>query len=1041
MRKSLLRSYLVTFLICSLFLPFGSGWTQCITDGLGEPVPGEPGAFKRIFVPYQKVLLEQSQPVNVGVSQIEVTDFPSIHAYVRVTNESGQRIEGLTAGNFTLTEQSQAESAPVTEQITSVEEMAGQTELNVALVIDTSGSMDYSYGSTTGIEAAKLAAKTFIDGMGANDKACLISFADDAVLFQTLTSDKEMLKNAVEILAAVGWTAMYDGVYLGLEQLSGVSGVKALIVLADGDDNYSWHTSTHVIDYAKTLGVPIYSIGLGSELDPSRLQDLSDNTGGYYKAAPSATELQQLYFDISQNIRNQYRITFTTHNAVQDDKERTVTVTASTISGSDSGTAVYRSPFVKLWVDIVGRDQIRPGRSQDYWIRCGNSGNIDAFDIILWVAGSSGLTIETDATTYPGSTPGGQVIEGDKVIKSIWLYRIPPSSDRRIKISVKMATELNLINLEAGILRYLSPPLLTIPQSTNSQQFSLKQSNFIFTVNTDNNEPPVDGVGYALYVSPANKNPGGHMATYAGNGQVYDHYLAVVEGEQMPMSFDSWRTFWEVKDGAVYMGYGKPQGYSQEKGYQMVEEYKHLIDENVPFDLFGGKGGGTDPVNCFGAYEGSWEKVSVDPIPNDSPLIWTPGFSYMFLTGRYDFYEVGATLMDPGLSYYLCIGLHILLHQFPQWLLDNILKAPGVLKQLVAVTSYDPNDKAGPAGFGTQHFLPLTDQQFLYVIYFENMASATAPAEDIQITDHLSANLDWTWFQFAESSHPNVLSTSFDPYTGIATWEFIGINLPPNVNSPEGEGWVSFTIKPKKDLPTGTQIKNKATIDFEIGYPPDPIDTPEVINTIDSQAPTSSISSLADEQPEAFTLSWSGSDGEGGSGIQNYSIYVSDNGAPYQPLISSITETSAQFTGEVGHSYSFYSIAADNVGNVEPQPNGPDRTVLIHDTVTLSATSFPKQVNRPFFRNKRCLWLSVQCPDGGHFNEESIIAIEGEANNFGGVEINQRRDAFKKGKFIFIPVCVGNNATIGKWDIKIITEFEEGGIPFEENIEASFMIK
>jgi hypothetical protein len=54
-----------------------------------------------------------------------------------------------------------------------------------------------------------------------------------------------------------------------------------------------------------------------------------------------------------------------------------------------------------------------------------------------------------------------------------------------------------------------------------------------------------------------------------------------------------------------------------------------------------------------------------------------------------------------------------------------------------------------------------------------------------------------------------------------------------------------------------------------------PIDTPEVHNTLDSQAPSSSVMALpATTTNTVFTVSWSGEDESGGSGIASYDLYV-----------------------------------------------------------------------------------------------------------------------------------------------------------------------
>jgi hypothetical protein len=65
-----------------------------------------------------------------------------------------------------------------------------------------------------------------------------------------------------------------------------------------------------------------------------------------------------------------------------------------------------------------------------------------------------------------------------------------------------------------------------------------------------------------------------------------------------------------------------------------------------------------------------------------------------------------------------------------------------------------------------------------------------------------------------------------------------------------------------------------------------------------------------------FSVQWSGTD-TGGPGVSSYTIYVSDNGGPFAPWLTQTTATQAWFVGQLTHSYSFYSIARDNAGNVE----------------------------------------------------------------------------------------------------------------------------
>jgi len=100
--------------------------------------------------------------------------------------------------------------------------------------------------------------------------------------------------------------------------------------------------------------------------------------------------------------------------------------------------------------------------------------------------------------------------------------------------------------------------------------------------------------------------------------------------------------------------------------------------------------------------------------------------------------------------------------------------------------------------------------------------------------------------------------------------------------------------------------------------------------TLIAGPPTSSVSSLpATTTSASFTVSWSGSPGPGTSSIASYEIFVSDNGGPFTPFLTHATSTSATFTGQVGHTYGFYSVATDNLGLVQPTPQTAQATTSV----------------------------------------------------------------------------------------------------------------
>ncbi len=103
--------------------------------------------------------------------------------------------------------------------------------------------------------------------------------------------------------------------------------------------------------------------------------------------------------------------------------------------------------------------------------------------------------------------------------------------------------------------------------------------------------------------------------------------------------------------------------------------------------------------------------------------------------------------------------------------------------------------------------------------------------------------------------------------------------------------------------------------------------------TIDAGAPTSTVAALPSVEPTtSFTVSWSGQDDVGGSGIGSYTIYVSTNGGAYLPWLNNTNATSGTFAGSTGATYAFYSVATDNVGNVQPSPTSAQATTKVNGT-------------------------------------------------------------------------------------------------------------
>lgn len=311
--------------------------------------------------------------------------------------------------------------------------------------------------------------------------------------------------------------------------------------------------------------------------------------------------------------------------------------------------------------------------------------------------------------------------------------------------------------------------------------------------------------------------------------------------------------------------------------------------------------------------------------------------------------------------------------------------------------SVDPNYKTGPQGGSAANFINKGDI-LEYTIHFENLDTATAPAAEVVVVDTLDMNaLDLSTFSFTgfgqtdSTVNLNVPSRNFvteidlqpaknailrvagtlDTLTGVVRCSYRSLDpltteiapllndgfLNPNVSPPEGEGFVSFKVKPKSNVTHLQQINNRATIYFDNNAP---MATNVYLNTIDTVSPSSNLLPLpANSNDTVFTLKWTGFDAD--AGISNYDIYVSENDSPYVKLIALISKDSILFTGVDGNKYEFYSIARDHARNIEQPPPNPDQNPDAVTTIVVGLEEFTDQPQVQVYPNPVGDHLTILC--------------------------------------------------------------------------------
>jgi VWFA-related protein len=176
---------------------------------------------------------------------------------------------------------------------------SGLDRLTTMLAMDISGSM-----SASGKMAqAKQAAQVFLDQLHAQADCGLLFFdhqlrppippAGDPA---RLAVHRAMLRGQIEAVQPGGGTAWIDATAKAIEQLRGVKGRRAVVVMTDGVDLNSQRPLADVIRMAKTAEVPVYTVGVG---EPGKKEELTtvlvlDKSGSMEERADRRSRLTKM---------------------------------------------------------------------------------------------------------------------------------------------------------------------------------------------------------------------------------------------------------------------------------------------------------------------------------------------------------------------------------------------------------------------------------------------------------------------------------------------------------------------------------------------------------------------------------------------------------------------------------------------------------------------------------------------------------------------------------------------------------------------------
>jgi Ca-activated chloride channel family protein len=229
-------------------------------------------------------------------------------------------------------------------------------EATIMLTMDVSRSMRATDVDPNRLTAAQQAATDFVDRLPEQFRVGLVAFSTEARLVVEPTTDRAEIREALATLRADGGTAMGDAIDLALQASGAVpeatptpdgsaspepsatpdasaspdpsaspetdkAPVVAEVVLSDGANSTGTLEPVDAAQRAADLGVPIYTIALGTEdgtvevpnlfgipeslpvpPDPETLATIAEMTGGRFFEAPTAEELAAIYESLGSKV-------------------------------------------------------------------------------------------------------------------------------------------------------------------------------------------------------------------------------------------------------------------------------------------------------------------------------------------------------------------------------------------------------------------------------------------------------------------------------------------------------------------------------------------------------------------------------------------------------------------------------------------------------------------------------------------------------------------------------------------------------------------
>ena len=285
-----------------------------------RPATAQPAPPQQQAEPLQPRDQDQAQPG--GPTETLQLFSREVDLFFTVTDKRGNFVTGLQQQNFGLLD----DGRPPERVIRFVQQT--NLPLRVGIMIDTSSSIRQRFPFEQ-----QSAIDFLLQVLRPADRAFVEGFDVQTDIEQDFTNRIDLLDSGISRLRPGGGTALFDSLYktcrdqmLTLQQTSDVR--KALVLVSDGDDDYSRATESDAIKMCQRAQTIVYTIstntGPSKDKGDDVLQRISDATGGQAFFPTLIQEVAQGFLNIEAELRSQYSLVYVPADFKQDGSFRTI---------------------------------------------------------------------------------------------------------------------------------------------------------------------------------------------------------------------------------------------------------------------------------------------------------------------------------------------------------------------------------------------------------------------------------------------------------------------------------------------------------------------------------------------------------------------------------------------------------------------------------------------------------------------------------------------------------------------------------------------